>query len=207
MPKSITFTTMFRTVLMMVRLPGLPVISSTLPPRATMVGVCERQHSLAGRDGVRIGADGAAARGFAGIPVEVDHLVVEQEPCPAYHDARSVASLQRVGVAHRHAVAIDHAEVRRAVAFVLDRHVFREVGAGGGFIWIDAPGELAGVFLGRKMRGDLDEVGVAQVTGAVAVGSPHGLRHQVQGRWRETSLFLQIEIFQHIEHFHQADAA
>ena len=94
---------------MIVRLPGLPVTSTTLPSLATMVGVCETEHALAGRDLVRLGADAAVARRHAGEPVEVDHLVVEQEAGPLDDDARAVAALQRVGVGHGHAVAVDDA--------------------------------------------------------------------------------------------------
>ena len=48
MSKSITLTTMFSTVLIIVRLPGLPVTSMTLPLRAMIVGVCELSMRLPG---------------------------------------------------------------------------------------------------------------------------------------------------------------
>ena len=79
MSKSTTLTTTHSTVLMIVRPPGLPVTSTTLPSLATIVGVCETEHPLARGDQVRLGADARRAVGHAGPPVEVDHLVVEQE--------------------------------------------------------------------------------------------------------------------------------
>ncbi len=63
MSKSITFSTTAKTVLMIVRLPGLPVTSTTLPSFATMVGVCELSMRLPGAIGVGLGADVAAAVG------------------------------------------------------------------------------------------------------------------------------------------------
>ena len=48
MSNSSTFSTICSDVLMMVRLPGLPVISTTLPLRVTIVGVWELSMRLPG---------------------------------------------------------------------------------------------------------------------------------------------------------------
>ena len=79
MSKSTTLTTTHSTVLMIVRLPGLPVTRTTLPSLATIVGVCELSIRLPGA--IRFGSVPmrAVAVGDAGPPVEVHHLVVEQE--------------------------------------------------------------------------------------------------------------------------------
>ena len=89
MSNSSTLRTTCSEVLMMVRLPGLPVISTTLPSWATMVGVCGAEHAFAGSDLVGGRADVAVARRHAGEPVEVHHLVVEQEAGALDHDAAS----------------------------------------------------------------------------------------------------------------------
>ena len=56
--------------------------------------------------------------GDAGLPVEVAHLVVEQETRAPDHDVRAVAALQRVGVRDGHAVLVDDRKVGGAVAFL-----------------------------------------------------------------------------------------
>ena len=89
MSKSTTLMTTCSDVLMIVRLPGLPVTSTTLPSLRHDGRRLRTEHPLAGGDLVRLGADGAVARRHAGQPVEIDHLVVEQEAGPLDDDARA----------------------------------------------------------------------------------------------------------------------
>ena len=57
MSKSITFTTTHRTVLMIVRPPGLPVTSTGLPSFSTITGVMELSIRLPGAIWFGFGAD------------------------------------------------------------------------------------------------------------------------------------------------------
>ena len=75
------------------------------------------------------------------------------------------------------------------------------------FVQIDARGQLPGVVLAGQVLGDLDEVLVAEVAGAIAVGAAHGLDQQVQRFGRPAALLLQVEVFEDVEHLDQADAA
>jgi len=58
---------------------------TTFPFFATIVGVCDDSMRLPGSIWLGFGADGAVLRGDARLPVEVHHLVVEQEPGPLHH--------------------------------------------------------------------------------------------------------------------------
>ena len=144
------------------------------------------EHPFARSDLVGGRADVAVARRHSGEPVEVHHLVVEQEAGPLDHDARAVAAFQRVGVADGHAVAVDHREMRGAVALARELDLRGQFGAGRRLGAIDAVGQLFRVVLAGQVLGDLDEVLVAEVAGAIAVGPAHASRSAGAG-FRATS--------------------
>ena len=192
---------------MIVRPPGLPVTSTARPSRATTVGDCELSIRLPGA--ITLGGVPIAAVpvGDAGMPVEVAHLVVEQKAGPADHDVRTKFIFQRVGVGHRHAVAIDHGEMSGVRAFVGQRHVAGQVGAGGGVRRIDSGGQLPGVgFFGQSV-GNGDEIGIAQIGRPIAIRPSHGFDRQMLGSRRPAAQPSQIERFEHVEHFDQHDSA
>ena len=92
------------TVLMIVRPPGEPVTSTSLPSFVTIVGVIELSMRLPGS--IRFAGVPMSPSAFVspGLLVEVAHLVVEQEARAVDDDVRAEAAFERVGVRHRHAV-------------------------------------------------------------------------------------------------------
>ena len=70
---------------------------------------------------------------------------------------------------------------------------------------------LAASFLAYSLvvrcAGILTKSRIAEIVGAVAVGAAHGLDHEVQRFRRPAALFLQVEVFEDVEHLNQADAA
>ena len=73
-----------------------------------------REHDLARRNCVRLSeADLAVVVRPSGENIEAVHAIEQKSRSPD-DDARTPLALQRVGVAHRHAVFVDDREVRRA---------------------------------------------------------------------------------------------
>src|SRR5262249_51801391 len=132
---------------MIVRLPGLPVTSTTLPFRATMVGVCDDSMRLPGAIWLGNVPMPPSRSVTPGRQLKSIISVVKKNPRPAAPPPRAVAALQGVGVGHRHAVLVDDREVGGAVPLARQRDVPGQLLARGGVLPVDAPGLLAGVLL------------------------------------------------------------
>ena len=103
-----------------------------------------------------------------GAPVEIGHLVVQQEPTATDDDSRSPAILQRVGVGDRHAAGVDNRKMGRAFPFVRQRDLGREPIAARRVLQVDAAGELRGVLFAGQLLWRLDEIWIANVPRAIA---------------------------------------
>ena len=74
--------------------------------------------------------------------------LLSRKPAPLTTMPRAVAALQRVGVAHRHAVVVDDREVRRAVALAPSAGCpWPGPRCGVALLRVDACGQLLGVLL------------------------------------------------------------
>ncbi len=72
---------------MIVRPPGLPTTATSFPSFAMIVGVMLESMRLPGCARFGVGADQPRGVGEPGLPVEVAHLVVEQEAGAGHHRA------------------------------------------------------------------------------------------------------------------------
>ena len=105
-------------------------------------------------------------------PVEVAHLVVEQESGTRHDGAEPVAVLEGVGDGDGHAVLVDDGEVRRLVALVLLGDLRRRRGRGA--IVEDGAPELRRVRLAQEpVERRRREVGIAEVLRAIEEGAAH----------------------------------
>ena len=117
MLRSITLTITCSTVVMMRLPPGEPVTRNGLPFLSTMVGDIDDSGRLPGPGALASPPIEAIGIGRAGLGGEIVELVVEQDAGALGDQADAVAEVERVGVGHRVAEAVDHGEMRGVVAF------------------------------------------------------------------------------------------
>ena len=167
------------------------------------------EHPLARFDQIRCRANRAVAVRASGFPVEIPHLVVQQEPAAANHDAGTEALFQRVRVGHRHSGLVDHREVRGLIAFRRKHDLSRRSQglAAARLAAVDLLRQLPGVILVDEILRHCGEGRIGQIAGAVEVGQTHGLDHPVQRLGRPAALGAEIEVLQQVQHFDQHHAA
>src|SRR6516162_6318493 len=105
--RSMTLTITCSTVVMMRLPPGEPVTRNGLPSLSTMVGVID-ESGLARSRRVGVAADETIGVGRARLGGEVVELVVEQDAGALGDETEAVAEVERGGIGHRVAEAIDH---------------------------------------------------------------------------------------------------
>ncbi len=153
-PQAVTLSTTSSTVLMIVRQPGDPVTSTSLPFSRHDRRRHRAEHALARRDEVRRRADVAGEVGRARLLVEVAHLVVEQEPGAGDDDVRAVAALRACRCSTprcRPCRPPRSASSRRLLGgSVLRDDVLAELDAARRLLRVDRLGEVARVRLARS---------------------------------------------------------
>ena len=171
-----------------------------------MVGRHRRQRPLARAGRVGVAADQAVGVGRGGPRGEIVELVVEQHAGALGDQADAVAEVERVGVGDGVAVAVDHREMRGVVALARQRMSARISRDGVARVGIDAGAKLRGVALRHQPRQRrAHHRRIAEIGGAVGIGAPHRLDHQVQPRG--VVLLVELVAFEDVEHLDQHDAA
>jgi hypothetical protein len=117
-PKSITFTSTSRTVLMMVGPPGVPSTRTACHPSVTMVGVMDESGRLRGCDGVGFALHQAESVGLAGLAAKSSISSLSRKPSPGMVTLAAVSVVQRVRDGHRVAFGVGDGVVRGLLGFV-----------------------------------------------------------------------------------------
>ena len=183
-----------------------------MPFFVTIVGVIELSMRFPGS--IRLGGVPMSPCdvGLARLPVEVSHLVVEDEAGAADDDVRTEAAFERVGAATPIPAAIEHREVRRLVRFLRGRcghDVAAKFNAVRGLARSIDRGQLSArdVFEVRSATGTLHEVGIAEDCGRDP--DTHGACAsicEVKCRRRQQALRLQVVGLEDVEHLDECDA-
>ncbi len=158
-----------------------------------------REHALAGRDGIGLGANQAIDIGHAGLDGEVVHLIVEQHPGTRRHEPRTEGIVDRQGGGYAVALAVDDGEVGgirpRAARLGHGPALSRVIG-------VEVLQALARVSrIEQALERHLDEVRIAQIAGAVLVGAAHGLDHAMH--LLGCGLLGSLQGLEHVQHLDQ----
>ena len=148
------------------------------------------ERALAGGDGVGGALDEAEHVGDADLGGEVVHLVVEEEAEAVDGDAGAEAAVEGVGAGDGVAFGVDDGEVRGLGGLFCGRWLVAAAAGsrrgGRGLCWAWAwwgrwrLRQAAAYFgFGHLLEGEVVEVGVAEVVGAVHVGAAEGFGDEV----------------------------
>ncbi len=139
-----------------------------------------RQWPLAGPGRVGLAAGEAEGVWCAGLGGEIVELVVEQDAGAFRHQADAVAEVERVGVGHGVAEAVDHGEMCRVAALMRWRQRRPDLGGRPRVLGIDAATDLGRVILrDQPIDRHLDAGGVAEKRCPVGVSELHRLRSEM----------------------------
>ena len=97
--------------------------------------------------------------------------------------------------------------MRRVRPFRRQRNLGGQIHAASGLVEVNGICKLPAILVRRELFGNLDKLGIADVTGAVVVRAAHGFRHDVKCFRRPAAPFFQIKILQRVQFFQQNHAA
>ena len=164
-----------------------------------------REWALARSRRVGVAADETIGIGRARLGGEIVEFVVEQDAGALGDEAETVAEVERGGVGHRVAEAIDHREVRGVVALARRRKNRTEARRRGGAGGIDARAQRFGEAFGCEIGRRRDARGIAEKFRAVEIGALHRFDHEMDARRRvDLAQTVSLENVQHLDQRHAA---